>query len=272
MKNKLPYVLCELDAVERTARMRSPLHTLDARTKLLTTTVFLVSMLSLPLTRLSDLLLFSVFPILTAAMGRLVFGRIFRRSLLVLPFVVWIGIFNPIYDREPVFRVGSLVVTNGWILFLSILLRGLLSVQGLLVLIYTTGYYRLCRGMQRLGVPALFTAQLLFVHRYLHVLVAESLAMSRARDARSFGRKSYPLKVWGPLVGQLLIRTFDRAERISQAMSSRGFTGRIPAAIGEQTVWKRRDTFYLAVWSALLIAIRLFRPAENLSALLAPFR
>ena len=135
MKNRLQHVLCALDAMERTARMQSPLHRTDARAKLLVTVVFLVTMLSVPPYRLPELLLFFVFPIFTCAMGGLRYGPIFRRSLVVLPFVAFIGVFNLFYDREPVFRVGALVVTAGWISFLSIILRGLLSVQALLVLI-----------------------------------------------------------------------------------------------------------------------------------------
>lgn len=268
MKNKLQQVLCELDAMERTARMQSPLHCLDARAKLIVTVVFLVTMLSVPLTKLSELLLYFVFPLVTAARGGLNYLQIFRRSLIVLPFVTFIGVFNLFYDREPVFRIGMLVVTSGWISFLSIILRGLLSVQALLILVYSTGYYRICRSMQRLGVPSVFTTQLLFVYRYIYVLVDESLAMSRARDARSFGRKSYPLKVWGTLIGQLLIRTFDRAELISRAMLARGFTGTIPADIYPRTTWKMRDTLFLVLWSAALILIRVFYPAETFSALL----
>lgn len=268
MKNKLQRVLCELDAMERTAYRQSPLHCLDARAKLIVTTVFLVTMLSVPLPRLSEILLYFIFPLVTAARGGLNYPQIFRRSLIVLPLVAFIGIFNLFYDREPVFRIGTMIVTGGWISFLSIILRGLLSVQALLILIYSTGYYRLCRNMQRLGVPSVFTTQLLFVYRYTYVLVDESLAMSRARDARSFGRKSYPLKVWSTLIGQLLIRTFERAELISRAMLARGFTGAIPSGIFVGTKWKTRDTLFLVTWSTLLILIRICSPAETFSMLI----
>ena len=271
MKNKLQQALCELDAMERTARKPSPLHGVDARSKLLVTVIFLATMLSVPPGRLSELLLFFVFPIISCSMGGLNFGTIFRRSLIVLPFVAFIGVFNLFYDREPVFRIGPLVVTEGWVSFLSIVLRGLLSVEALLILIYSTGYYRLCRSMQRLGVPSVFTTQLLFVYRYIYVLVEEALAMQRARDARSFGRKSYPLKVWGTLVGQLLIRTFDRAELISRAMLARGFTGRIPADVFERPAWKMRDTLFLAAWGCVLILMRTLHPVEAFSALINNF-
>ena len=162
MKNRLQYALCELDAMERTAHGRSPLHSLDARAKLTATVVYLAAMLSVPLSQLSDLLLYLAFPLLAAAMGRLDYGRIFRRSLAVLPFVVFIGVFDLFCDREPAFRIGALTITAGWVRFLSIILRGLLSVQALLILLSCTGCYRLCRGMQRMGLPAVFTSQLLF--------------------------------------------------------------------------------------------------------------
>jgi len=93
-------------------------------------------------------------------------------------------------------------------------------------------------------------------------------AMQQARDARSFGRRSYPLKIWGTLVGQLLIRTFDRAEQISRAMLARGFSGRIPEGVFERPAWKMRDTLFLAVWCSAFVLLRLCRPAENLSMLI----
>ena len=56
MSARLQQTLCELEALERSARARSPLHRLDARAKLLTTAVYLVTMLSVPLAQLSELL------------------------------------------------------------------------------------------------------------------------------------------------------------------------------------------------------------------------
>lgn len=269
MSSKLAYALSEMDAVERTAQGRSPLHRIDARAKLLVTAVFLVTMLSVPLTHLSELLLYFAFPLVTAAMGGLGFGSVFRRSLFVLPLVVFIGVFNLFYDREPVLQIGTLVVTRGWITFLSIVVRGLLSVQALLILISATGFYRLCRSMQQLGLPAVFTTQLLFVYRYIYVLIHEALKMSQARDARGFGRKSYPLRTWGTLIGQLLIRTVCRAESIGRAMLARGFTGRIPQNVCREQAWRPRDTAFLALWSAAFILMRICHPAEALATLAA---
>lgn len=266
MKGTLQRVLFELDAVERDAHGAHPLHRIDPRAKILVTALYLAALLSVPPARLSQSLLYAAYPILLAPFGGLRYAALLVRSLPVLPFAASIGIFNIFCDRRAAFDIGPLTVTAGWLSFLSLLLRGLLSVQALLLLIRTTGGLRLCRSLQRLGLPSLFAAQLLLVYRYLHVLVEEALAMQRARDARSFGRRSYPLKVWAALVGQLLLRTSDRAERIGRAMRARGFTGRIPADPFDRPHWHARDTLFLALWSAVLLLLRLYAPAEWLCA------
>lgn len=260
MRRRLTQAVYRLEELERAEHGPSLLHRLDGRSKLLVTLVYSVALLSVPLTRLSDLLLFALYPFLTAAVGGFRYGMILRRSLVVVPFVAFIGVFNIFQAREPLFRIGSMAVSIGWTTFFSIILRGLLSVQALLLLIYSTGYYRLCRSLQRLGLPEIFTTQLLFVHRYLCVLLRESIALSMACEARSFGRRSYPLRTWGTLICQLLLRTFDRADRIGRAMSARGFTGRIPELPGTRTRWQPIDTCYLVGWSTVCVGLRLVSP------------
>ncbi len=267
MKNTLQKARYELDIMERTAQQQSPLHAMDARAKLTVTVVLLVTMLSLPLRNFSDILLFFLWPITAAAQGGLSYGMIFRRSLLVLPFVLFIGLFNPIYDRQTAFTIGNVAISQGWVSFWSIILRGILSVQTLLVVIYATGIYNLCRALQRLGLPSLFTTQLLFVYRYLFVLIDEGLGMTRARDARSFGRRSYPLRIWATLTGQLLIRTFARAERIDNAMRARGFNGSIPNGLTAQGSWHWRDTLFTLFWCTFFIVLRIFHPIERIAVI-----
>lgn len=267
MTERLQYALCELDDLELSARGESPLHRLDARAKLLTTGVYLLVMLSVPLTRLSEILLYALFPLLTAMQAHIRLATLLRRSLAVLPFAALIGIFNLFYDRTPLFRIGPLVVTAGATTFAAILLRGLLSMQALLLLIGTTGFYGICRALQQAGAPRFFTTQLLFVYRYLRLMIDEALRMSQACRARSFGRRHPPLRVWGPMIGQLLLRTFDRAEQIHRAMAARGFTGRMPDLAGRPPHWRWADTLFLGGWSAALLLARCTCPVETLTRL-----
>lgn len=242
--NKTERALYELNRIERSAEGDTALHRTDARAKLLVCLAFLLCLLSVRPDNLFRLGLFFLYPIMECRRADIRYGLLFRRSLVVLPVVLFIGLFNP------------------WMSFVGIAGRGLASAQAVFLLILSTGFPPLCRAMQRLGVPALPANQLLFVYRYLFVLLQEALNMQRACRSRSFGRTSYPLKQWGVFIGQLLLRTLDRSERIHRAMLSRGFNGSIP--VRNQLCWQKKDTAYLISRLLFLLFIRFF-PFQILS-------
>lgn len=257
MRNKLERVLYKLNSIEQMAK-QVDFDRIEPRAKLGVTLLYLIFLLSLPLSDFSTLLLFGVYPVLSCALAGIRYGLVFKRSLWVLPFVLFIGVFNPIFDRQIVFYVGGIGITSGWISFLSVIVRGLFSVQAVFILILTTGFYNLCRGMQRMGIPVLFTTQVLFVYRYIFVLLQEALCMQRAIAARSFGQKVYPFRLWGIFIGQLLIRTIARSERIHRAMLARGFTGYMKG--NYHFLWRRKDNFYLFGWLFFFLVVRLYQP------------
>ena len=114
-------------------------------------------------------------------------------------------------------------------------------------------------------MPAILVTQLFFVVRYIHLLLEEALAMQRARAARGFGRKSYPLKMWTLFTAQLLLRSIRRAESIGEAMASRQFHGELPAlAIHATERWRARDSFYTIAWCCTLLLLRILHFAERI--------
>ncbi len=65
---------------------------------------------------------------------------------------------------------------------------------------------------------------LALMYRYLFVLMDEAERMQRARASRTFtkpGLRSW--KTLGTVVGQLFVRSSERAERIYSAMCARGW-------------------------------------------------
>lgn len=267
MSARLQRLLVQLSAHERASVNRG---SIDPRARIAVTLIYLVVMLSVPIARLSELLLYALFPIICAADVRIGYRPILRRSLFIVPFAALIGVFNIFYRREMAFVVGSVVITRGWLEFISIIVRAVLSVQAVLVLVRTEGYERICHSLQRLGVPATLTSQMAMLYRYMFVLIEQLLSLARARSARSFGRRAMPVSEWGAIVGQLTVRTFERAERISQAMWARGFDGRLPDPPTALRRWQRRDTIYLAVWSGALIACRVLYPVERFARFFNP--
>lgn len=244
----------ELNRVEDSARGDAFLHDVDVRAKILVSVVYIMCVLSFSLHSLTGILVFAIVPMILGTMGGIDYGKVFLRSLIVLPFVVFIGIFNPLFNHHTAFMVGGVAVNQGWIEFGSIVLRGILAVQMVLLLIMSSGFYQVCRGLALLKVPGIFVTQLLLLYRYIFVLVEEAITMDRARKARGYGRDKYSLKMWGTFVGQLLLRSVKRAERIHQAMLSRGFSGRIESF--RTLHWGVGDSAFAIIGSVVVIVLR----------------
>ena len=65
----------------------------------------------------------------------------------------------------------------------------------------------------------------MLVYRYIIVLLKETERMTDAYMLRSPGQKGLHYKVWGTMVGQLLLRSMDRAQIVYDSMRLRGYCG-----------------------------------------------
>ncbi len=121
--------------------------------------------------------------------------------------------------------------------FVSIAVKSWLSVQMAIVLASTTAFPDLLGAMRSLRVPRLLVTVIGLMWRYLFVLVDEVMRLMRARESRS-GHPAEPAgriggslawrgKVTGGMAGNLMLRSFDRSERIYAAMASRGYDGEV---------------------------------------------
>jgi cobalt/nickel transport system permease protein len=247
----------------------SPLHRLDPRAKLITTLVFIVAVVSFDKYALSALIPFFIYPVVQISTGGLPAGYLLKKVLLVSPFAVLIGIFNPLMDREILFYMGTISISGGWVSFLSILLRFILTVAAALVLIALTGFNAVCMALAKLGVPNPFVVQLMFLYRYLFVLTDEATRMVRAWSLRSLSSRPMGFRTFGSLAGHLLLRTLDRAQRIHLAMCCRGFDGRIRIIRSMEIGYK--EAGYVVGWSALFILLRYYNIPMKLGTLVKGF-
>lgn len=233
----------------------SPLHRLDPRVKLVVTAVFIVAVVSFNRYTVMQLFPFILFPVILISAGGLPAGFIMKKVLMVSPIAVLLGIFNPLIDRQIMLQAGGIGISGGWVSFVSIILRFFLTVTAVLLLVALTGFNNICWALSKMGVPAPFVTQLMFLYRYIFVLTEEAHSMDRARMLRSFEKKPMKIGTFVPLVGHLLLRTLDRAERIYRAMRCRGFDGRMRTIVS----WKGRpaDFVFLATCTALFAVFRL---------------
>jgi cobalt/nickel transport system permease protein len=262
----LDTALHEIRRLDDLAAQDTPLHRLDARAKVLATLFFLVSMLSLGRYEVARLLPFAAFPLLLAVQGGVPLGLLLRRAALALPFVIFVGIFNPLIDRTVHLTMGPLAITGGMLSLTSIVLRSLLAVTTGLILVAVSGFDQICRALGRLGMPTALLVQLQFLYRYLFVLADEALRMLQARVQRCARNRRPSLREYRALLGSLLLRTLDRAGRVHQAMLCRGFDGQMPD-LRPTSTFGPAEWRFCAIWGLFLVSVRVLNLPQFLGDL-----
>ncbi len=214
------------------------LHRSDSRVKLLIAVLFAFGVALVPEGHWLAYGGFGLFVLATLVLSGLPPALVIGRSMLALPFV---AVAVPlVFTREgsalfhlPV--LGWSVSEEGVIAVASIMLKSWLAVLMAVILTSVTVPLDLIRGLQRLRVPRVMVATVLFMYRYIFVIADEGQRLMRARDARSAnrGRGGSGGTVWwrgrvlGNMVGSLFIRSYERSERIYEAMQARGYDGTI---------------------------------------------
>ncbi|APV43369.1 cobalt/nickel transport system permease protein [Dehalogenimonas formicexedens] len=220
--------------LDQYSHLDSPVHWRDPRVKFLLSLLFIIAIIVTPAG--SWLAFAAYFGILVAvlAISKLPLGYVLKRSMIILPFVLLLGMVN-VFTR-PGIELSSLNIfgwhlgiTDGGLAFIGTLLaRSWLSVLALIVLTSTTSLPALLKGIERLGAPKVIVMILSFMYRYLFLLMDEVLRMKNARDSRSVGSPStgFQAKTVGSMIGSLFVRSYERGERVYAAMAARGFDGR----------------------------------------------
>jgi cobalt/nickel transport system permease protein len=252
--------LLDFKRLDLLATKDTALHRLDGRAKVLVVLVFIISVVSFGKYELSAMLPFFLFPVAMTSLAALPAGYIARKVALVIPFALVIGMFNPVFDREVLVQLGPVEISGGWISCASIVVRAILTVSAAFVLVSVTGFPVICRTLEQLGMPRVFVMQLLFLYRYLFVLTEEGVRVSRARELRSFGNRGRGMMSYGALAGHLLLRTFERAERIHSAMLGRGFTGQFHCL--KTSRFGKREILFLLGWSACFAVFRFWNMSQ----------
>ncbi len=264
--SKLQSSIYAIRTMDELALGDSGVHMLHPTAKLLTVLIFIISVASTGRYEVVGLVPMAFFPIVYFAASEVPVSVIARRVAVVLPFILLLGIFNPLFDAQPVL-VGGVELARGWLTFFSLFIKGVLTVTAALLLIATTGMERLAMAFRQLRVPRILVLQILLTYRYISVLLEEANNTITAYALRAPKQKGVHYRVWGSLAGQLLLRTYDRAQRLHTAMCLRGFDGEYRT--GRAARLRSADILFLAGWSAFFIAACVFNIPGILGALFA---
>ncbi|HUI07675.1 MAG TPA: cobalt ECF transporter T component CbiQ [Verrucomicrobiae bacterium] len=199
------------DFLDRYSRIDSPIHRLPAGTKL---AIAVAIVLATALTPISVPVYFGVlgiFLVIVAVASRISPLFLAKRLILLEPFVLGVAGL-------------ALLQPNGGRVFAMIVIKSTLCLFTMILLSNTTPFAAVVSVLRRIHFPDLLTTTLALMVRYLSVLVDEAERMHRARASRTFVRNRRRLwKTLGTVIGQLFVRSTERAERIHAAMCSRGW-------------------------------------------------
>jgi cobalt/nickel transport system permease protein len=160
---------------------------------------------------------------LSYAMDRLRYPGFFLLAVLImLPFLSGSTVIlriGPLALRQE----GCLAVLLIGARFISILTVGI-------VLFGTMPFLTTIKAMRALGLPAILADMTLLAYRYLHEIGSDLARTQTAMGLRGFkahGPSGRTLGVLASLAGSLLVRSYERSERVYHAMALRGY-GRAP--------------------------------------------
>jgi cobalt/nickel transport system permease protein len=256
------------DAFDRYHEKESFIHLLDPRVKVVVTIAFIVSNALLPDGAWMAFVFAWLFLLATNVLSQLGILYTFKRSLVALPFaLIAITVLfsipgKPLFTFQ-LFSWDFTVTDMGFLRFVSILIRSWLSVQIALLLVAVTRFPDLIHAFEHLRVPAILTTIIAFLYRYLFVLTDEVFRLLRARESRSAGASGkrsgggvfWRAKIAGNMAGQLFLRSYERSDRIYNAMLSRGYTGHLYTLNPHEM--KSRDYFVTAFAIAIIFIVQI---------------
>jgi len=125
-----------------------------------------------------------------------------------------------------------------------------------ILLITTTRFTSLLKGFEGLRFPYVFVLILSFMYRYIFLFFDELERLLRARNSRTIKPGlALRIKTLAYVIGTMFLRTFERSERVYEAMISRGFTGEIITI--EQMMIKKSDIIILIILFIVLCFIKM---------------
>ena len=221
--NKMENALSELGQMDELAVGDSPLHDISAIAKLLSTIAYILIVMSFHKYNLSGLIPMILWPVFLFQLSGIPVRTCFYKLRIVLPLVMAVGLFNPFFDRQILLHIGNIGVSGGVISLLTLMLKGVLCLMASFLLVATTPFDSICAALRKLHVPGVIATLLLLTYRYVGVMTQELAVMTDAYHLRAPGQKGIHVSAWGSFLGQLLLRSMDRAQELFSSMQLRGY-------------------------------------------------
>jgi cobalt/nickel transport system permease protein len=250
---EISHVLAQSLFAEETARRPGLLQKLDPRVKIITTLALLIAV-ALARNLWVIAIIYAVAVALAAA-SSIPVGFFIKRVWLFMPFFTLI-IALPAFFAVPgpplaTLPFGQIITRTGTLTALFLLLRVSTSVSYGMLLVLSTPWNTLLKGLHVLKVPDTFILILGMTFRYIYLLLNTLDDMLLSRKSRVVGTLdgAAQRRIVGATAGTMLGKSLALSGDVYLAMQSRGYTG----------TPKTMDTFQMRgrdwAWGAILVGL-----------------
>jgi|TARA_B110000438_G_scaffold29832_1_gene28991 cobalt/nickel transport system permease protein len=238
---------------------KSHLHNLSPQLKILSTLLIVISIAFSKIINPFQILSHALIVFLMIRYSRIPLKTYLKRLTIDIPFILF-ALFLPFLssgNNDVVMTILSFdVYRTGLLEMLAILFKATSGVSLGIVLTATTTNIEIIYGLQKLKLPSIIIAIMSFSIRYIDVFIDEFKRVKISMQSRGYIEKG--IKNLIPIAyasGAMLIRGYERGERVYLSMVSRGFNGVIE--LQERQYMKSNYLLCLAISSVFVLILDL---------------
>ena len=238
---------------------KSHLHNLSPQLKILSTLLIVISIAFSKIINPFQILSHALIVFLMIRYSRIPLKTYLKRLTIDIPFILF-ALFLPFLssgNNDVVMTILSFdVYRTGLLEMLAILFKATSGVSLGIVLTATTTNIEIIYGLQKLKLPSIIIAIMSFSIRYIDVFIDEFKRVKISMQSRGYFEKG--IKNLIPIAyasGAMLIRGYERGERVYLSMVSRGFNGVIE--LQERQYMKSNYLLCLAISSVFVLILDL---------------
>lgn len=219
--------------IDRYSHVDSPIKRWDPRVKILALGALIISIAivkTIPVAVLALIIAAVIIGISALPLHFISHGLSF-----ILVFLVPFFFIMPFsYPGEAAFKVLGLPFAWEGLRYASLIFTKALAIVLISFSIFGSSRFDVSMiALQKLRCPKVFVQMLLFTYRYTYVFLEEMQRMHTSMLARGFVARSdtQTLRIYGNFVGTLLVRSFERTDRVYKAMLSKGYQGELHSMV-----------------------------------------
>jgi len=219
--------------VDKYADRDSILHRLDPRVRICLFLLLILAAITTPPGSFLHLIELAALLGVLTALSRIPIGFIAKRALMLSPFLLMVVLMAPFLEVKSIttqldLKVAQLSVSTRALMVTAVAVKSLISMVSVILLINSGRFTEFLKALQKLRMPSILVSILIFMYRYIFIIVDQFQRMLSARKSRTFSN-NYKQRYRGlpQLIGMGFIRSSERGERVYAAMLARGFDGTI---------------------------------------------